>query len=330
MSTTVEVPNTYSGPLDLLLYLIRRDEIDIHDIPISHLTREYLAVLKQADFISVDEGGEFIAMATMLLEIKSRYLAPLPVTETDADEAELFDPRRELVTALLEYKYFKQVAGELAKLSQQQSHRFPRQLPPAALPASAPTAPGSGDPLALFAAFQKIVQKILLAQRRREIVNTEVPTDTRIAQIVTALTAHAFITFSALLSAAPSRDELVGFFIAMLELVRQKKIFARQSDDYGEIYLTPRAEEKVRGAGNVAAFEWRGKFAPQFLSHSGAAKTTGAAKITAPQTSPKLATIFPAFSGAAAKTGGAKISGAAKFAAPSRAAPLTLFPAPRR
>lgn len=239
MAHNVQVQNTFSGPLDLLLYLVRRDEIEIHDIPVAHLTREYLAEIKRLDLVDVDAGGEFIAMAAMLVELKSRWLLPPTVALNGEEEEEpLIDPRQGLVQALLEYKQFKQATGELRTLAEQHQARFARRAPPPDFATVKPIDGGEKfSALDLFAAFQRMMHKLLAHQRRREIVNVEVPTEVRIRQIENVLAECSATTFTALLSDEPTRDEMVGFFIAILELIRLRKITARQAADFSEIHL---------------------------------------------------------------------------------------------
>ena len=200
MSRNVQVQNTFSGPLDLLLYLVKRDEIDIHDIPISHLTAEYLAEIEKMG-IDVEAGGEFVSMATVLTELKSRWLLPQSAQEEGADgeEEPMLDPREGLVKALLEYKQFKEVASELDAMAAAHAARYARRLPPPDFPRP-PAAGEEYNSLHLFAAFQKIAARVMAEKRRREIVNEEVPTEIRIQQIETAVAARGQATFSSLLS----------------------------------------------------------------------------------------------------------------------------------
>ncbi|GHS91928.1 hypothetical protein FACS1894139_00930 [Planctomycetales bacterium] len=238
MAHTIQVSDTFSGPLDLLLYLVRREEIDLQDIPIAKLTREYLAEIDRRGLVDVDDGGEFVAMATALVEMKSRWLLPATADAGDEEEA-WFDPRQGLAQTLLAYKFFKQAAGELARSADEYAAQFPRPLAPD-LPAL-PIEPEAHSPWELFAAFQKIAQKIIADRHRRQIVNEEVSTERRIAQIENALAEREVVAFTALLGENPGRDTCVGIFIAILELVRLKKITARQSVDFSEIYLRRRS-----------------------------------------------------------------------------------------
>ncbi|MCC8166157.1 MAG: segregation/condensation protein A [Planctomycetes bacterium] len=111
MSLNVTIPDTFNGPLGLLHSLILRDEIDIYDIPIARLTNSYLEEIKKLDIINVDEGAEFLDLASRLLEIKLRMLIPPEEREDEeSDEDDDFDPRGSLVEALLEYRRFKDAA----------------------------------------------------------------------------------------------------------------------------------------------------------------------------------------------------------------------------
>ncbi|MCC8107531.1 MAG: segregation/condensation protein A, partial [Planctomycetes bacterium] len=130
MSLNVTIPDTFNGPLGLLHSLILRDEIDIYDIPIARLTNSYLEEIKKLDIINVDEGAEFLDLASRLLEIKLRMLVPPEEGELeDAEEDDDFDPRGSLVEALLEYRRFKDAARLLGELAEEQARRFPRVAP---------------------------------------------------------------------------------------------------------------------------------------------------------------------------------------------------------
>ncbi len=246
MSHNVSLENTFSGPMDLLLYLVRRDEIDIHDIPVAHLTREYLAEIEKMDLVDVDAGGEFVAMASMLTEMKSRMLLPaVEAGEEGEEEEENFDPRQGLVQALLEYKRFKEVAAELEVLAELQLNRFGRMAPPPEFAARVEIEAQELGALDLFAAFQRLASKLLSANAPREIINEEVSTEVRIEQIEHVLTVRDRVDFTSLLSDHPTKDEMVGFFIALLELIRLKKVRAQQSVDFSEIYFFKYSPEQA-------------------------------------------------------------------------------------
>ena len=242
MVRNIEVQNMFSGPLDLLLYLVRRDEIDIHDIPVGHVTREYLLELNKMQEIDVDAGGEFLAMASMLTEIKGRMLLPDISTE-DEEEDEIYDPRQGLVEALLEYKKFKEVAAELQGMSSELENRYSRIVLEPEFQSVIKEKAEEVGALDLLAAFQRIARKMLNERAPREIVSEEVPTEVRIQQIEEVVALRGRVSFSSILSDSPSEDEMVGFFIAMLELIRMKKIQAQQAIDFSEIYFIPLIDE---------------------------------------------------------------------------------------
>ena len=249
MVRTVQVQDTFSGPLDLLLYLVRRDEIDIHDIPVGHVTKEYLVELNKMSEIDVDAGGEFLAMASMLTEIKGRMLLP-DVSEEEDEDDELYDPRQGLVEALLEYKKFKEVAAELEAMSNEFDERYGRNVKVPEFQAVVKEKADELGALDLLAAFQRIARKMLNERAPREIVSEEVPTEVRIKQIEEVVSLRGRVSFTSILSDSPSEDEMVGFFIAMLELIRMRKIDAQQSVDFSEIYFiaiseSENSEEKV-------------------------------------------------------------------------------------
>ncbi|MDR0867423.1 MAG: segregation/condensation protein A [Planctomycetota bacterium] len=290
MAHTIQVSDTFSGPLDLLLYLVRREEIDLQDIPIAKLTREYLAEINRRGLVDVEDGGEFVAMATTLVEMKSRWLLPATADAGDEEEA-WFDPRQGLAQTLLAYKFFKQAAGELARGADEYAAQFSRPLAPD-LP-TLPIEPEAHSPWELFAAFQKIAQKIIADRRRRQIVNEEVSTERRIAQIENALAEREVVAFTALLGENPGRDTCVGIFIAILELVRLKKITARQSVDFSEIYLRRRVAPP-RPATATPGGHW----ASIFSELGGGKKVGGGGKIDGAGRVPPINPFsFPAVAG---------------------------------
>lgn len=261
MQHNVKVENTFSGPLDLMLHLVMRDELDIHDIPISHLTREFLAEMERLELVDVDAGGEFVAMASMLTEIKSRMLLPPTQQEgAEGEEEDDFDPRAGLVQALLEYKRFKEVAAELETLAQRHMGRFGRMAEAPAFSVEIRHAASELGALDLFAAFQRIARRLLNESAPKEIVSEEVPTEVRIQQIQSVIEQCERASFTALLSDNPTRDEMVGFFIAILELVRLKRIRAQQSADFTEIYFfkyDPQRDERSESAVQEIRRVWR-------------------------------------------------------------------------
>ncbi len=250
MSLNVTIPDTFNGPLGLLHSLILRDEIDIYDIPIAKLLQSYLDELARMDIVNVDEGAEFLDLASRLMEIKLRLLVPPEEGEPGEEgEEDDFDPRSGLVAALLEYRRFKDAARLLGELAEEQSRRFPRIPPRMEFRIVAPMEEGESDQdsLDLLAAFQGLIDRLAVPD---VITTEEVPISTRVEQIEMVLREKGRTRFSFLLSGIPNRFEMLGFFIAVLELIRQGKLYARQTDGFSDIVLEKRepAAKKAEGA----------------------------------------------------------------------------------
>ncbi len=236
MVIDIQVEDRFKGPLDLLLHLIKRDEIDIHDIPIHYITEEYLKVIGEMEALDVQVGADFVNMASMLMEIKSRMLLPPEEVEEDDETLEI-DPRADLVEALLEYKRFKEAAGELESLYEVARSRFPRiGAPPPPPEASADEEPIDADLDQLYFAFLKLAEE-LSATEAGTIVTTEISTEETMEKMVARLGAEPRVSFRSFFGRQTTRHEMVVYFMAMLELVRLKRIRAFQADAFGEIYV---------------------------------------------------------------------------------------------
>ena len=237
----------YNGPLDLLLYLIRREEIDIHDIPIARITEQYCAYVDTLKIINPDIAGEFLVMAATLMEIKSRMLLPQQV---DDDDIEIADPRTELVRQLLQYKAFKDAADNLRRAAEAQSLRFPRR------PAEIATNQGDEEEIEieevqiwdLLGAFTRLMDSIgySSAQTETEIIYDDTPIELHMADIMDLLKRQGDMTFSQIFQGRTSRSELVGLFLALLELAKRGEIYIEQPQPFGEIYIYQ--ADKAEGA----------------------------------------------------------------------------------
>ena len=225
----------FRGPLDLLLYLVRKDELDIFDIPIARVTEQYLAYLRILQMIDVDVAGDFVVMAATLMEIKSRTLLPRQEDGTP-EEA---DPRMQLVRQLLEYKKFRDAAENLQDLAEEQGLRFAR------FPVERTgqeVDPGS-EPIRdvelwdLVSAFGRLMRQTL-ALAPRSIVYDETPIEVHMQEILSLLGQQGEIAFWDLIAGSPDRGRIVGKFLGVLELVRSKRIRAEQVEPFGEIWLT--------------------------------------------------------------------------------------------
>ena len=229
--------DVYNGPLDLLLYLIRREEVDVYDIPIARITGQYLEYVNLLQALDPNLAGEFLVLATQLMEIKTRMLLPRPETAEGEEGADDLDPRAELVRQLLEYKAFKDAAGELEDAAGEQSMRFPRAPAPLPEPDEAEVELEDVQVWSLFDAFSRLMESIGHRPTHHEVIYDDTPIELHAADIVDRLRREGAMTFSRIFAGRTSRGEIVGLFLALLELVRQRKIRASQESDFDEIRI---------------------------------------------------------------------------------------------
>jgi segregation and condensation protein A len=235
----------YNGPLDLLLYLIRRDEVDIYDIPVASLTEQYLKYVDVLHQLDPNMAGEFLVMAATLLEIKTRMLLPVQQNAQEGVESEgdlAIDPRAELVRQLLEYKRFKDAAGDLRDVGEEQSMRHPRRP---VLPDARQTELDLEDVQVwdLLEAFSKLMESIGQRPSQHQVIYDDTPVELHAEDIMDRLSREGSLTFRRIFEGRTRRTELVGLFIAVLELVRLKKIVALQESNFGEINIRLKPEE---------------------------------------------------------------------------------------
>ncbi len=229
--------DVYNGPLDLLLYLIRREEVDIYDIPIARIADQYVRYVDMLKHLDPNLAGEFLVLAATLMEIKTRMLLPSPPPEEGA-EGVAIDPRAELVRQLLEYKAFKDAAGELYDAGTQQALKYPR-------PPSKPTERGELDLTDaqvwdLVEAFGKVMEAIGHRPTHHEVIYDDTPIELHAADILDRLTREGKMTFTKIFEGRAVRSEIVGLFLALLELARQEKIRAVQEANFGRIMIVLR------------------------------------------------------------------------------------------
>ena len=253
--------DVFHGPLDLLLYLIRRDELDIYDIPIARITDSFLHHLTLLREMAADRGafdlgtaGDFLVVAATLMEIKSALLLPAPPTTDEKGEPtaaqQLADPRFELVQQLLEYKRFKDAGSGLEALQRQHEARFPRW--PAKLDAEAADEPPPVDldeiqVWDLLAAFERLMRETGVRKPRyHEVTYDDTPIDLHAADIEDRLGREGTLTLRQLIVGRRSRSEMVGVFLALLELIREKRVLVEQPEPLGEVSIVAAPEEHRR------------------------------------------------------------------------------------
>jgi segregation and condensation protein A len=232
MDYTVELP-TFRGPLDLLLFLVKQNEVDLYDIPIAAITEQFLHYLNLPQAIDVEQAGEFLVMAATLMEIKSRLL--LPRDEAEATQED--DPRLELVKQLIEYKKYKDAAALLEEHAERQMARLPR------VPVELPSAPDLADqPLRkvelwdLVSAFGRLMRETAALQPSHIAID-ETPIQTHMDRIVDLLKKHSRMTLSDLFLPPRTRGRLLGLFLATLELIKGRIVWAEQPDPFGDMWL---------------------------------------------------------------------------------------------
>ena len=221
----------FEGPLDLLLHLIRRDKINIYDIPISHITREYLTYIDVMKELQLELAGEFFVMAATLMRIKAQMLLP----QRSEDEEEEGDPREELVRNLIEYRMFKEAAQHLAEREDDRRKVFAR-------PGSKPS--GDGDerqPMEvslfdLIGAFRSIMEE-LKKNVSYQISREQFTVEEKIEFIRSRIGGGSELLFTELFAGQYDRGEVISTFLALLELARLGELVARQMSHGADIWL---------------------------------------------------------------------------------------------
>lgn len=242
---------SFEGPLDLLLHLIDKAEVDIYNIPIKEITDQYLEVLAGMQELELEVTSEFLVMAATLLAIKSKMLLPKPPVELLPDDMEWmdgedgFDPRDELVQKLIEYRKYKDIADHLREMETERSLIYTREavdLTPYVH--QAPVNPVEGLGLTdLLLAFRKALRKQISRNRVAMIQRDEISVKDRIAQVVEILQeAGGKLLFSRLLSEENTREEIVVTFLALLELMKMKTIVCYQHRLFEDIVIQAREE----------------------------------------------------------------------------------------
>jgi segregation and condensation protein A len=224
----------FRGPLDLLLFLVKRHEIDICDIPIAKVADQFLEYLRVIELIDVERAGDFLVMAATLMEIKSKSLLPRAEGQEEAEA----DPRSELVRQLMEYKEFKDAAALLEARAEHQSSQLPRQpveTAPSRDPAQQPLR--SVELWDLVSAFGRLMRETLALQPQQIVVD-ETPIHVHQQKILELLGQNGRMAFAAVFTPPRNRARLVGLFLALLELIKKGCVVAAQDQPFGEIWIS--------------------------------------------------------------------------------------------
>lgn len=224
----------FEGPMALLLHLIEKNRIDIYDIPVAAVTEQYIAYLRAWKEFNIEVATEFLTMASTLLLIKSRMLLPKPVKPEELEEFEEEDPRAALVEKLIEYRRYREAGDSLQQLlrrRQRYIHRLPQVF---AIQRALPQGLTIDDLMAAFSALWETV-----AEEFRTIAREEITVQDKMTDILNLLESfQGQMEFRQALKRAGSKTEIVSSFLAILELIRMRRIRVRQLETFGPIYLT--------------------------------------------------------------------------------------------
>ncbi len=235
----------FEGPLDLLLYLIKKSEVDIYEIEIGKITDQYLSYIDQIQDMNLELAGDFLVMAATLVYIKSRTLLPED-QQPPEEEAEEDDPRWELIRQLVEYKKFKEAAGDLGERADLRGRIFHREAPAPRVKAPVPDSLGRVGVFDLVKAFQQVLQRAREREGFREVYEDRYTVSEKIEAILDLMEKQQRIRFSTLFNDMTSRAEIVVTFLALLELIRLKQLRCEQSEAFGEIDIVRAADAPSR------------------------------------------------------------------------------------
>jgi segregation and condensation protein A len=240
--------NNFEGPLDLLLFFIKRDELDIYDIPISYITQQYLEYVNLMEELDLDVASEFILMASMLMSIKAKMM--LPREEDENEEIDESDPRYELVQKLLEYKRYKEMAIKMADIDEETRKRYKRGYPDADDVDQQATGEALKDVTLfdLISAFRKVLTDI----ERQRIVHKVNKVETTIEEqsefVLEKLTRFGRQSFVSLCKNLTNRVVIVVTFLAILEMIKEQQINLFLEEDPTDFFIDLKPVDEIIGA----------------------------------------------------------------------------------
>jgi segregation and condensation protein A len=234
----------FEGPLDLLLYLIKKDEVDIHSISIERITRQYLDYINTFKLLNIDLASEFIVMAANLMYLKSRTLLPR-VDQPPEEDAEEDDPRWELIRQLIEYKKFKDAAGFLSLRELEQEGRFAHQPDASDAPAEEPATLAEVSIFDLIRAFQNVLKRFEESHDFGDIIDDRYTVSDKIELLMQHFQPGETRRFEELFQSATTKAEVIVTFLALLELMKLNQFVVRQSELLGDIVIERRTNNGV-------------------------------------------------------------------------------------
>jgi len=226
----------FEGPLDLLLYLIKKEEVDIYEVNLTRLATQFIEYIETMRMLDLEIAGEFLVMAATLMYIKSRELLPVDQQAQVEGEEEGEDPRWELIRQLVEYKKFKDAAAQLQILEARQEDVFPRIPGKLEFETESPTRPEASI-FDLVNAVNVVLKRFGQREDRRDIFEDKWTVSEKIELLMRVIGERASVRFSAMFEGVTSRSEVVVTFLALLELIRLKQLAALQHEPFGEIEI---------------------------------------------------------------------------------------------
>jgi segregation and condensation protein A len=230
--------DVFEGPLDLLLYLIKKEEVDIYEVNLTRLATQFIEYIEVMRLLDLEIAGEFLVMASTLMYIKSRELLPKDLQVQNEEEEEGEDPRWELIRQLVAYKKFKDAAAQLQVREITQENTYPRLPVRQEIRVEAAGAKQEASVFDLINAINEVLKRINKRDDPREIFEDKWTVSEKIEQIVKLISEKATLQFSELFTDAATRPEVVCTFLALLELIRLKQLICVQAEDFGVIEIT--------------------------------------------------------------------------------------------
>jgi len=226
----------FEGPLDLLLYLIKKEEVDIYEVNLTRLATQFIEYIETMRLLDLEVAGEFLVMAATLMYIKSRELLPVDQQVQVEGEDEAEDPRWELIRQLVEYKKFKDAAAQLAALEERQEHVFPRVPVKPEFEAEG-LSRNEASLFDLVNAVNSVLQRFSARPEQRDIFEDKWSVSEKIELLIRMISEQPRVRFASLFAGAATRSEVVVTFLALLELIRLKQVVAIQLETFGDIEI---------------------------------------------------------------------------------------------
>src|SRR5687767_3048065 len=229
----------FEGPLDLLLYLVKREEVDIYEVNLTKIATQFIEYIELMRQLDLEVAGEFVVMASTLMYIKSRELLPVhQQVEAGGDEEEEEDPRWELIRQLVEYKKFKDAASQLQALEARQDSVYPRLPVKPTFDQEAPKDRGSVSIFDLLNAVNAVLKRVSHREDLRDIFEDKWSVSDKIEDLRRLLVERGTLRFSEIFTRADNRSEIVVTFLALLELIRLKQLVCAQPEPFGDIEIS--------------------------------------------------------------------------------------------